>query len=62
MIQYEIKYCYEVTLIGQLPRVSGKDPERKEWTSVFETVVPCLSVCLWANFLFLYSTDTNFRG
>ena len=25
--------------IGQLPRVSGKDPERKEWTSVFETLV-----------------------
>merc|ERR1712243_435840 len=27
--------------IGQLPRVSGKDPERKEWTSVFETLVLC---------------------
>ena len=34
-----------------------------EWTSVFETL-DCLSVLysLWANFLFLYSTDTNFRG
>ena len=46
-----------VNAIGQLPRVSGKDPERKEWTSVFETFFVCLF--FWANFLIFiqYSTE-----
>ena len=48
-----------ISIVGQLPRVSGKDPERKEWTSVFETFFILCS--LSANFLFLYSTDTNFH-
>ena len=54
--------------IGQLPRVSGEDPERIRVDSVVETFVclfVCLSVCsLSSNFLifpsfnllFLYST------
>ena len=49
--------CHVVLIVGQLPRVSGKDPERKEWTSVFETLILCsLS---WANFLIFiqYSTE-----
>ena len=39
--------------IGQLPRVSGKDPERKEWTQLLKRVffIYSLLVCLWANFL-----------
>ena len=51
---------YSVIIIGQLPRVSGEDPERIRVDSVVETSVLCLS----ANFLifpsfillFLYST------
>ena len=43
------KYVWSLSSIGQLPRVSGKDPERKEWTSVFETFFVCLF--FWANFL-----------
>ena len=54
-------------VIGQLPRVSGEDPERNRVDSVFETFVLCsLSVCLFFvckfshfpsfNLLFLYST------
>ena len=60
---YTVKYgrVQYRTGIGQLPRVSGKDPERKEWTSVFETLVLCLSVCLSANFLiFLFQPWANF--
>ena len=38
--------------IGQLPRVSGKDPERIRGDSVVETLVCSLSVCsLSSNFL-----------
>ena len=36
-------------IIGQLPRVSGKDPERKEWTQLLKRSFCVL--CMWANFL-----------
>merc|ERR1712240_227540 len=51
--------------VGQLPRVSGKDPERKEWTQLLKRslfFVLCLFTCgqIFSfssfNLLFLYST------
>ena len=39
--------------IGQLPRVSGEDPERIRVDSVFETSVCLFFSCLSANFLII---------
>ena len=42
----------DMILIGQLPRVSGKDPERKEWTQLLKRLfIYLFFVCLSANFL-----------
>ena len=57
--------CNKANTIGQLPRVSGEDPERIRVDSVVETFVCLFVLCsLSANFLifpsfillFLYST------
>ena len=44
--------CHVVLIVGQLPRVSGKDPERKEWTQLLKRLfIYLLVLYLWANFL-----------
>ena len=44
------QFLKRVFFIGQLPRVSGKDPERKEWTQLLKRLLVLCSL-FWANFL-----------